>query len=562
MKKKVIIDVTPAKKIGDHWNVKDEAGTIFVPALITLAAGAALWYFHLPAFNLKSVGFWSFVLVLTAVYTFVKSLYCAVKKKTYSLKYPVLAGTGIFVLLFLLIFFDSRVFHAKQYSKILRVEDDTVEIIPSVSGSSSIALMDTASAERLGDRRIGSLSEVVSQFNVGSYMQINYQEAPFKVAPLRYDGFFKWMSNQEKGVPGYVIVNPVNMSADYKSLKQGMLYVPSAYFGKDLSRHIRFAYPFDMFENVHFEIDEEGNPWYVASIIDHTIGLFGGKTVKGAFVIDPVTGKTEKYGIDEIPAWADVIFDGDLICTQYNDHAQLQHGFINSLFAQTDCRQVTTIRTENEDGDTESYPDYGYIAKNNDIWIYTGVTSVNGDSSNLGFILANERTAETRYIPCAGADEFSGMKSAEGEVQEKGYTASFPSLINVDSTPTYIMVLKDNNNLVKMYAAVNVEQYNIVSTAATQKECLEKYRLLLNGDISSNSDEVEIIDTESFKEKTITIAKIRTIDRNGNTYIYIVDENRNIYSAPYADVLGMLLYEEGDTITILTDGENFILPGE
>ena len=561
MKKKVVINVNPAEKFKDHWNIKDSK-LYLMPIVITLVFAAVVFWFAIPAVSLKSVGFWIYILNLICIYTLVKIIYCSAKQYEYQLKVPVLTGTVIFCVMLGLMFADSRIFHAKKYSEILKVSDDTIEIIPSVSGSSSIALMDTASAERLGDRRIGSLSEVVSQFNVGSYMQINYQETPVKVAPLRYDGFFKWMSNQENGIPGYVIVNPVNMSADYKSLNNGMFYVPSAYFTKDLARHVRFNYPFDMIENLHFEIDEEGNPWYVGSVIDHTIGLFGGKTVTGAVVINPLTGETAKYSISEVPAWVDVVFDGDLICEKYNDYAQLKHGFLNSLFAQTDCRQVTTIKKEDEDGDTEIYPDYGYIAKDNDIWIYTGVTSVNGDSSNLGFILANERTAETRYIPCAGADEFSGMKSAEGEVQEKGYTASFPSLINVDNTPTYIMVLKDNNNLVKMYAAVNVEQYNIVSTAVTQKECIEKYKMLLTGDISSNSEDVQIVDPNTFTAKTITIAKIRTIDQNGNTYIYIVDENQNIYSAKYADVLGMLLVEEGDTITILTDGSSFLLPQE
>jgi hypothetical protein len=312
-----------------------------------------------------------------------------------------------------------------------------------------------------------------------------------------------------------------------------------------------------MVDNIHFEIDEEGNPWYVASIYDHAVGLFGGETVTGALVIDPVSGKISRYSIDDVPVWADVVFPGDLICDQYNNHSQLQHGFLNSIFSQKDCRQVTTIQTVDEDGDSTSYPDYGYIAKDGDIWIYTGITSVNGDSSNLGFILANERTSETRYVSCAGADEFSGMKSAEGEVQEKGYIASFPSLINIDNTPTYIMVLKDANGLVKMYAAVNVEQYNVVATASTQSECIAKYKALLAGDITSNDEDIDVGSDEGYAEKTITVAKMQTIDQNGNTWLYIVDTDSQIYKAKYADVLDMLLVNEGDTITILTNGETF-----
>ena len=558
MKKNIVINADVSR----FWGKSEKGqGTILVPAVITLLVMGIIFYFELPAINLKSAGFWVFILVGIILYTVIKIIVCAIRKKSLSLKAPVLTFLAVLVAFTALALESTRIFHAKRYSRILTVEQGDADLIPSVSGSSSIALMDTASAEMLGDRKIGSLSSVVSQFNVGSYMQINYQDAPYKVAALEYDGFFKWNANKDKGIPGYVIVNPVNMSADYVSLDEPMRYVPSAYFGQNLYRRIRFAYPSLMFSNLHFEIDENGKPWYVASIINHTIGLFGGTDVTGALIIDPVSGEMTKVSIEDVPVWADIVKYGDLICTQFNDSAQLQHGFLNRLFSQKDCRQVTTIRNVDEDGDTYSVQDYGYIAKDGDIWIYTGITSLNGDSSNLGFILSNERTAETKYITCAGADEFSGMRSAEGEVQEKGYTASFPSLINVNGTPTYIMVLKDASGLVKMYAAVNVEQYNIVATATTQADCIEKYRKLLNDEITPEeaNNDTEVIDTTGWETKEITIRKIETIDRGGDTYIYVVDEENHIYNAKYADVIGMILVEQGDTVTILTDGERFLL---
>ena len=530
-----------------------EKGKILGPLLVTLGIGAVLWYFLLTPINLKSAGFWTFAMFLMVVYFFTKVIWNTAKRTEFTIRRISMVFACTLLAFLLAVAEGSRLFQAKRYSRILTVTEDTADLIPSVTGSSSIALMDTSSAERLGDRRIGSLSQVVSQFNVGDYMQINWQDAPYKIAPLDYDGFFKWTANHKKGTPGYVIVDPVDMSAEYVALKEGLRYVSSAYFQEDLYRHIRFAYPGTMFGNVHFEIDEEGNPWYVASIYDHSVGLFGGTTVTGALIIDPVSGKIERYNTGEIPVWVDVVFEGDLICTQYNDYAQLRHGFWNSVFSQTDCRQVTSMETEDEDGDSHSYPDYGYIAKDGDVWIYTGITSLNGDSSNIGFILANERTSETRFIPCAGADEFSGMKSAEGEVQEKGYVASFPSLINVEGTPTYIMVLKDANGLVKMYAAVNVEQYNLVATASTQADCIEKYRTLLHIETGTETD------TSGYETKTVTIKKIQTIDIDGNTWIYIADTDSHIYKALFTDVLDMILHEAGDTITIQTDGTYFLL---
>lgn len=553
-----------------------------ITILATLIVAVGYYYSELPAINLKSTDFWSYLLIISVVFS---AMYYAtrgiltprqlqtrdfrgIKDKTAS-KIPIIVTAALILLPIVISFLGSAtLLHARAYSRILTVNDGTVENIPSVEGTNTIALMDTASAEKLGNREIGSLSEVVSQYNVSSYTQIDFQGTPVKTSPLRYDGFFKWYRNRKNGVPGYVLVDPVDMSANYTPLEQGMFYVPSAYFNENLSRRIRFRYPTKMFDSPHFEIDEDGRPWYVASTYDHLVGLFGGEQVNGAIIIDPVTGDMEWYATGQIPQWVDVVFPGNLICKQYNDYAQLHNGYWNSIIGQAGCRRVTEYPGEND----EYHSDFGFISKDGDIWIYTGVTSLNNDSSNIGFILSNERTEETIFITCSGADEFSAMASAQGEVQEKRYTASFPSLILVNGNPTYIMVLKDASGLVKMYATVNVEQYNMVATATTQDKCVEKYTALMEGRISqteansetaaaaeSAEEEEPAVDPSAFEEKTVTIKKLRTIDRSGNTYLYLVDEDDSIYYAKYTDVIEMLLAEEGDTITIYTDGERFLL---
>lgn len=445
----------------------------------------------------------------------------------------------------------STMFNATSYAKILKVNDSdfTADLSESVE-TDSIALMDTASARMLGDREIGALSDVVSQFDVSNdYIQIDYNGKPVKVSALEYAGFFKWMNNKE-GIKGYVTVDPVSMSASFEK-SEGMKYIPSAYFLEDAKRHIWLEYPTLMTENLHFEIDESGKPYYVASIVDKTISLFGGKTVSGCIVLDPVSGETVRYDVADIPRWIDVVFYGDLICEQYNWYGMYQNGYMNSLFAKKGCKQVTTYSSEDDSSDETPVSDYGYVAKDGDIWIYTGVTSVNGDSSNIGFLLANERTGESRYYAIAGADEKSAMAAAEGEVQEKGYQASFPSLINVEGNPTYIMVLKDSGGLVKLYAAVNVEQYNIVTTAATQAECIAKYKAMLG------ISEVQT-PTEETKNVTVTIASVKYIDIDGNTYIYLIDTENNIFKAKASEHENMLLLEAGDIIELSCSGSKIL----
>ena len=456
---------------------------------------------------------------------------------------------GILLVMALGGLFSAPVFNADRYAAILPVtqSDFAADLAESV-GTDSIALMDTASAQMLGDREIGSLSDVVSQYDVSwDYTQIDWGGKPIKVAALDYAGFFKWFNNSAVGVGGYVTVDPVSMSASFHRC-EGMKYVPSAYLMEDAQRHLWMKYPTLMMDNLHFEIDEEGKPYYVASVIDKSIGLFGGRTVSGCIVLDPVTGETTRYAVEDIPRWVDVVFHGNLICEQYNWYGLYQNGFWNSLFAKKGCKQVTTYTVsdvaEEEDAEDDApVSDYGYVAKDGDIWIYTGITSVNGDSSNIGFLLANERTGESRYYVIAGADEKSAMAAAEGEVQEKRYQASFPSLINIDGHPTYIMVLKDSGGLVKLYATVNVEQYNLVTTAATQAECIAKYKALLGID-------APIADGGEHTAATVTIASIHHIVIDGDTYIYLADAEGNLYKAKAADHEAMLLLHVGDTVKL------------
>ena len=533
-------------------------------AISTLLFLGLSLYFFCPALNIHNVWLWILVDIALLIFVTVERLtkICntsgwltisqkvglkgkgkKIAKVNFGIKHYIapIAVAGLIVVIGII---GSTAFNATSYSKILPVSDSdfSVDLSESV-GTDSIALMDTKSAQMLGDREIGALSDVVSQFNVSyDYTQIDYNGKPIKVSALEYAGFFKWINNKSNGIKGYVTVNPVSMSASFEK-SEGMKYVPSAYFSEDAYRYLWTKYPTLMLENLHFEIDESGKPYYVASVIEKTIGLFGGKTVRGCVVLDPVSGETQKYDVTDIPKWIDVVFYGDLICEQYNWYGTLQNGYINSLFAKKDCKQVTTYYSSEEETDDETpVSDYGYVAKDGDIWIYTGVTSVNGDSSNIGFLLANERTGESRYYSIAGADEKSAMAAAEGEVQETGYQASFPSLINIDGHPTYIMVLKDSGGLVKLYATVNVEQYNIVTTAATQAECIKKYKSALG----IESDDIP----DDIKEKTIVIASIKYIDIDGNTYIYLIDGNNDIFKAKASTHEQMLLLNVGDEVKI------------
>ncbi|MCI5937905.1 MAG: hypothetical protein MRZ36_07925 [Eubacterium sp.] len=558
------------KKKQDQHSIERIGGSWKWAVLMTIAwiVWVAIWYYIcLPAVNIHSYGMWGFIIFLMLLPAgALRLLYVSGVQKISVISQTSMGDKptgflfGIALVLFVLVLgasiYGSTMFHAGRYSEILNVEDyDFTKDIDSNTATEKIALMDTDSAILLGNREIGSLSQLVSQYDVSEdYSQIDYGGYPSKISALKYAGFFKYLGNKDHGVPGYVQVDPVKQSAQYVALEQGMKYVPSSYFQKDLRRHLRFQYPTLIFENIHFEIDENGKPYYVAAVSDFKIGLFGGNTVKAAVVCDPVTGESTCYTLDEIPKWVDNVFDGDLLVSQYNWKGLLSNGFFNSIFGKKGCRHCTeTVNTSDSDDEDDSYvPDYGYVAKDGDIWIYTGVTSVNEDSSNIGFILVNERTSEAHYYTVAGADENSAMSAAEGEVQEKGYQASFPSLINVAGQPTYVMVLKDASGIVKLYATVNVESYNIVTTSDSLEDCLTKYKKRIGADDSEeDTDEKPAEQPQGDSvENTFAIASIQYVTIDGSTYVYLEGKDGNIYRQKFADNEDLIYLRKGNEIKV------------
>lgn len=450
----------------------------------------------------------------------------------------------------------AQIFNASKYANIIQVEQvESGEAILSEKDAESIALMDTSSAKQLGDREIGAI-ENFSAFNVSDdYIQLNIKEDAVKVAPLEYVGLFKWMSNREEGVTGYVSVSPTTMTADYVKLEEGMKYIPSAYFNENLYRHLHYQYPTLIYGNIHFEVDEEGKPFYVSSVFEYKIGVFDGEIVKGAIITDPVTGDSEYYDVADIPQWVDYVFPGNLICDLYDIAYKNINGFWNgtSFGANTGCMQTTKIDSfYEEDGEvySEAGSDYGYIAKDGDIYVYTGVTSMAADSSNLGFIMVNERTGQYKYFAVSSANEQSAMNAAQGEVQQYGYIASFPTLINVDNELAYIGVLKDNAGLVKMYYMVNVKDYGKVVVADSREACVKKYAdklgLNVNEDIIGNVPEDDTTVESTPVEFVISV--IQYIDIDGNTYVYMGSEDGTVYKALFKDNESLLFAKIGDTI--------------
>ncbi len=504
---------------------------------LTLLFGAVAYYITLPALNVQSIGLYVYMLSLLVAYALVYSLVAEIKhvpdKQIVRALRPLgVVALGLVAVFLVGVIISVPLFRASSYANLIQVETAVFEEdMPETTTVTNIALMDTESARIIGNRTLGSLSDVISQYEIAeNYTQINFQGAPKKVAPLEYVGWIKWMKNNENGIPGYVMVDPVANEAEYRTFAEPMKYSESAFFGEDLKRKLRFAYPTKIFGSMFFELDDAGNPYYVVSCMKANAGLFGAKDVAEVILLNPCNGESEIYAVQDTPSWIDVVYDGDLAEKKYNWNGQLSGGFWNSIFGNENCKQTTD--------------DYGYITIGDDVWYFTGVTSVTSDESNIGFIISNARTGEYKFYSVVGAEEYSAMGAAEGEVQEKGYVAAFPSLINVEGEATYIMVLKDTGGLVKLYALVNVENYGIVATGTTQKEALTAYRKLLQKDGVGNDS------WEGAENKTVTVTDVRMIVVDELPTVYITVEDGSVYKGYLNTDEALVLIREGDTIKV------------
>ena len=508
-------------------------------AVISVLLLAAVYYYvALPAVNIHSSDLWMFMIIVVLI---VAAIYIGKKKPTrFELKrlkgFRIIVAVGIVIVGAYVIgsLLSSPIINAKKYQQLLKVEDGEFTKDIEELSFDQIPLLDKDSATLLGNRKMGSMVDMVSQFEIDElYSQINYQDQPVRVSPLRYANLIKWFTNQKEGIPAYVKIDMATQNTELVKLTEGMKYTTSDHFNRNIYRHLRFKYPTYIFDNLSFEIDEEGVPYWVCPVKKYNIGLFGGVTVGRVVLCNAVTGETEDYAIDDVPEWIDHASSADLLVELYDYYGTLKHGYFNSILGQRDCLITTN--------------GYNYLAIDDDVWVYTGVTSVSGDQSNVGFVLMNQRTMETKFYAIEGATEASAMSSAEGQVQNLKYVATFPLLLNISGEPTYFIALKDDAGLVKKYAMVNVQKYQIVAIGDHVSNCEEVYTNL------TYQNGIKVVEPDNREIETLT-AKITKIAQGvveGNSHYYIMLEGSDeIFDVSVVDFIDIIKYDIGNEVTI------------
>ncbi len=576
---------------------------ILLSLLITIVVGAAAYYMMLPALNIHDLQMYIFLILLVVVFMASFALVCRANKKVERKEYvkkkslvPVIIIGVILVVMAVGYVAGVTLFRAESYSQLMEVTDSDFETDFEDISYDKVPRIDAQRALTLADQQLGSLSEYKSQYVVSDYStQINYKNTPVRVAYLEYADVFKWFNNTKDGLPAYMLIDLVSQQVSavncVDEFGEGIKYSPTELFNEKLIRHLRFQYPTELLDTPNFEIDDTMHPYWVTAVLDKTIGLFGGTDVKGAIITDALTGESQYYDIEQIRTdsslnWIDVVYSEALIIEQYNYYGKLQNGFWNSIIFQEDVNIASTGS--------------GNIAMDDDVWVYTGVTSAESDTSNFGFILCNQRTKETRYYANAGAIESAAQQSATDAVQNYNYGATFPILLGIDGTPTYFMSLYGDGDTVKGYAFVNLEDKTIVGTglldvaksdAGALNSALESYIDALKekgiaGDVnkedvlvdendiagSDNVSDSETPDTtdpaentgggERDNANTITgeVTDIRSSVNDGNTVYYLQIDGKYYYIS-VVDAMEVLLISTGDTVTVEfedSDNDTFI----
>ncbi|WP_455089452.1 hypothetical protein [Peptoanaerobacter stomatis] len=526
--------------VGEHKFLKNFK-KITITLLILFVAIS--YYVLLVPINLRSAQFYSYVLFILCLLTFIFFIDSLFNKKSRIIyKTSIKLIVIIIVALVLSNLYSSPILQAKKYAMLIKKQEGVFETDVKSADFNKLPVVDRDMAIKLGARKMGEMGTLVSQYDIDeTYSQICVKGKPLRVTPLVYADTIKWFLNKSNGIPYYINIDMVTQNSTLVKLSSPIKYSLSDKFSRNLYRHIRFGYPTAIISQINFEIDEDGKPYFIASVVEPTIGILGGEDVKAVIVINASTGEMKKYNTDEVPTWIDRVYPAELIIKQLTDNGQYERGFINSKVKQ--------------EGVTKPTEGYNYITMGEDIYLYTGITSVLSDESNIGFVFVNMRTKETKFYPVSSAEEFSVMESAAGAVQEKAYKATFPILINLYNRPTYFMALKDDAKLTKMYSLVDAQSYQKVAVGNTIQETVDNYRKITT-DIAIESTDII--------SKEIVVEDVKSVVVDGNTVFYIkVEGEDKIYTAPIDVDATLAFVKQGDILNVFgNDAEStFIVTG-
>lgn len=490
-----------------------------------------LYLMFLPAINLHSLGFWVYLLFCFVPFVLINFDY---RNGPNSLKNKTFITIGIVVIVVIMLAGSI----GSPYLGGLNAYRNRINIPKSSEISdieefdkTQVQIVDKAIAMSLADRVFGEMgADIVSQYDISnSYSSAVVNNRMYRLTPVEFSSTIKWIMTRSNGTPGYISVDVTDGNTVFHDVDAGLRYMPNACLFDNLTFHLRIKYPTFIFGDSKFEVDDEWNPYWVSEVMSYHF-IDKAPDVKGVVITNPINGDCQYYDVKDVPTWVDNVYDAPLICEQYNSYGHYVNGLFN--FSQK--------------GETATTNDYAYLQKDGHLWMYTGITSLGSDESNVGFIYVDMQDKEVIYIVSAGAEEYSARASAEGAVQEKRYTAVFPTMVNIDNEPVYFMGLKDDAGLIKAYAFVSYKNYQKVGVGDSVDEAYKNYT-------GKN-----VIDVDNSIEASFTIKDIAQAVVEGNSIFFIETEQGDYYHCSI-DISNKLPFLKiGDKLTCLVKDDMIV----
>lgn len=446
-------------------------------------------------------------------------------------KYAKYLLIGIWIFIGFMMLMSTVLFNVDKYKNQMpdaEVKEFTSDLQP--IDISQIPIVDKSMAMQLADKKLGERQSLGSQVYLGEPVIQRVNSKLVWVVPLHHSGFFKWLNNLS-GTPGYIVVSATNTQNVEYVEGYKIKYHPNSFFFDDLKRYVRLKSSlFQGITDYSFELDETGQPYWVITTYKNKAG-FSLPEADGAIIVHATNGDIQKYSLNDIPSWVDRIQPEHFIINQINNKGKYIRGLFN--FSNKD-----KYKTSNG---------HAIIYNNDKCYLFTGLTSVGADDSSIGFMMVDMVTKEPKLYKLSGATENASRQSAQGSVQQFGYSASFPIILNYDSIPTYFMTLKDKSGLIKQFAMVSVKNYLLVGTGETVVDTMNNYKKILQNNYNDVGD--------NNKAKTTITAKVVRIsshvENENSVYSFILDSvSDKVFTVTNKISPQVPFTRDGDSVTI------------
>lgn len=455
-------------------------------------------FINCKAFSLEYVNLYMYVFITSIFYILLSWFMLANFSTEISKKGMYIALSNIVVIL-IAITISSTVVNSKAYYNVLKIEEN--KELKEILEEKEIRTISRDMAFKSANKIMGiTLNNVI----LSSQYSIDSEEASLQringelvwVFPLDYMGFFKWLN--QNSIPGYITVSATNNEEPAKFIQKEFKLGYNGFFHDKAERKVWFESGLKSIET-HFEIDEEGNPYYIGLIKSPTI-LFGAKEIKEAVLVNAKTGVSEKLSVEDMHKkykWIDTLISENLSLEQIKNKGLYGEGWFNSVFNQNNVKKPT-----------DEY--LTTISVGGQLWSFTGITSLSSkDQSLIEGIFVNNITGKASVLPLSEITNEDGaiqqMESSLGSDSIK-WKVILPQPLIIDGEFYWLGTVVSTANLYQKVMAINGKNVAKVYDAKDVESLIKKIKNVTEANNTEVNNEETVVIKKSVLNKLLKIS--------------------------------------------------------